>query len=59
MSGEALKRCEDEQECGQPCPPPLACDECASYWQRMRVEGFWKDSTGWTQKGWKEIVRHA
>ncbi len=46
-----------EGECGRPCPPSQACDECAEYWDRMRREGLWDDAKGWTEKGWKSITR--
>ena len=48
-----------KEECGQLCSPWSACDKCAAYWQTMRAEGLWQDHTGWTEKGWKEILRHA
>lgn len=50
---------EDQKECGRPCPPNDCCEECETYWQRMRHEGFWKDSKGWTERGMAEIRRHA
>lgn len=46
-----------EQDCQRPCPPMEACDECAGYWERMRYEGYWKDGSGWTDKGWREITK--
>ena len=39
-----------ENNCGNPCPPNNPCEECESYWDRMREEGFWVDGDGWTEK---------
>lgn len=47
----------DEPECRKPCDPASPCEECVSYWIRMRAEGFWKDSTGWTDKGMREMTK--
>jgi len=47
----------EEDECREPCPPTSACDECADYWERMRSEGLWDDSIGWTDRGWREILK--
>jgi hypothetical protein len=46
------------EDCGSPCPPSAACEECDPYWQRMRDEGFWADGR-WTEKGMRETVRHS
>lgn len=51
-------RDEDAQVCSNPCDPSDPCEECAEYWDRMRREGFWTDGR-WTEKGWREIMRHA
>jgi hypothetical protein len=48
---------EEESHCQRPCEPP-GCEECTDYWVRMEEEGFWKDGH-WTEKGWREILRHA
>lgn len=48
---------EDESMCGEPCNPFRACDNCAEYWQRMRANGYWDDTKGWTEKGWREITK--
>jgi hypothetical protein len=32
-------------------------DDDDEYWQRMRDEGFWKDGTGWTDKGMREMMK--
>ena len=57
--GEEL-RPEEERECGKPCDPDEACDECADYWQRMVAEGLWDSARHrWTDKGWKDIINHA
>lgn len=48
----------DETECGRPCAPEAACDECAEYWHRMQTEGYWdRERHRWTDKGWREIMR--
>lgn len=44
-------------DCGQPCPPDDACDECADYWNRMEQEGYWDPRGKWTNKGWDEITK--
>ena len=46
----------EEQECGKPCPPDSACEECEAYWQRMIAEGYW-DGHRWTDKGWREMTK--
>ena len=47
-----------ESDCGKPCPPENACDECAGYWDRMVKEGYWsRERHRWTEKGWREIVK--
>lgn len=46
-------------ECQEPCDPAERRDCCAGYWQRMRDEGLWVDGKGWTDKGWRDIIRHA
>lgn len=48
---------EDIEECGCPCPPDIPCQGCAEYWDRMRHEGYWKDATGWTDKGMREMTK--
>jgi|GEM_PF-3753825 len=48
---------EERDECREPCPPTSACNECADYWERMRSEGLWDDSSGWTDRGWREILK--
>ena len=45
------------EDCGNPCSPDVTCDECEEYWNRMRVEGYWTDNNGWTNKGWQEILK--
>ena len=51
---------EDDECCGEPCDPRFACDNCASYWERMIGEGLWdKERNRWTDKGWNDIIRHA
>ena len=58
-------RCEHDitdpvnEECSGPCSPDAACDECTEYWNRMRVEGYWTDNKGWTNRGWREILKGA
>jgi len=47
----------EEQECRKPCPPDDACEECQSYWHRMRAEGFWIDGKGWTDKAAREWMK--
>ena len=49
----------ENDDCGQPCPPDIDCEECVRYWARMRDEGYWKDITGWTDKGLREIIKGA
>ena len=41
-------------ECGNPCPPDNACEDCQEYWDRMRNEGYWVDGEGWTEKARQE-----
>jgi len=41
-------------ECGNPCPPDNACEDCQEYWDRMRAEGYWVDGEGWTEKARQE-----
>lgn len=48
---------EVDGECGHPCPPSQACNQCAEYWDKMRREGLWDDKKGWTAKGWNSIIR--
>ena len=48
---------EDEGECRRPCSPEVACEECSNYWDRMRAEGYWKDGSGWTDKGMQEMLK--
>ena len=48
---------EDEPQCGKPCKPQAACEECEGYWHRMRAEGYWVDGAGWTEKGWREFTK--
>lgn len=47
----------DEELCGQPCDVERACDECVVYWQRMRDAGYWKNGTGWTASGMREMMK--
>ena len=47
----------DEDECGKPCAPEHACENCMGYWNRMRHEGFWDDRNGWTAKGMREMCK--
>ena len=44
-------------DCGKPCAPgdDAPCDACVQYWNRMRREGFWDDSLGWTDAGMREM----
>ena len=49
---------EPEEVCQSPCAPTATCVVCYAYWQRMEAEGFWQDGR-WTEKGWREIMRHA
>lgn len=44
----------DDDACGNPCSLEEACDQCVEYWQMMRDEGYWKDGTGWTDKGLRD-----
>lgn len=46
----------DYSICGNPCPPDNACDACIEYWHRMRIDGYWRDGEGWTNKGWAMIM---
>ena len=46
-----------EEECGKPCAPESGCPECASYWHRMRVEGYWINVRGWTAKAIHEMCK--
>ena len=55
-AGREEEGMEEESECGKPCNPAHACDECADYWQRMEREGYWGPK-GWTDKGWREICK--
>lgn len=50
---------EETDECGRPCPPGDSCDDCTVYWEQMRERGYWKDGTGWTEKGWREMLKGA
>ena len=48
---------EENNHCGNPCPPDDACENCQEFWDRMRAEGYWVDGEGWTEKArqeWKE-----
>jgi hypothetical protein len=48
----------DGDECGKPCPPENPCDDCAEYWHRMEVEGYWDHNNHrWTEKGWGEKTK--
>lgn len=38
-----------------PCAPEETCSICAPYWDRMRTEGYWRDGSGWTAKGLREM----
>jgi len=40
--------------CNKPCHPEHPCEECVSYWDRMRSEGFWVDGKGWTETANRE-----
>jgi len=51
--------CRDEAKCGRPCAPERSCNECIPYWERMRNEGYWKDGSGWTKKGMREILKYV
>ena len=60
MNDHVSQPVEEESGCRKPCDPDLGCPECADYWQRMVNEGFWDmDRHHWTEKGWREIIRHA
>lgn len=48
---------DESNDCQKPCDPQTRCPYCADYWERMRVEGFWNDTTGWTDKGMKEMLK--
>jgi len=58
LSGYTTWDEEDEEDCQKPCPPDSPCEECDTYWKRMKREGFWKDGTGWTDKGIAEMMKH-
>ena len=53
-----MTEADDPVECGRPCPPYSVCEDCDDYWTRMVEEGYWRNGR-WTEKGWKEILRHA
>jgi len=46
---------EDNIPCDEPCDPANNNLCCLEYWDRMRREGFWKDRSGWTEKGLREM----
>lgn len=47
-----------EPECGRPCDPAAAYEECEGYWMRMESEGLWnREGHHWTEKGWNSITR--
>ena len=49
---------EEESQCGKPCNPDSACEECDGYWARMVQQGYWDRARHrWTDKGWSEIVK--
>ncbi len=49
---------QDSEDCQRPCDPDSGCPDCADYWDRMVIEGFWDRERGrWTDKGWKEIIK--
>lgn len=48
---------EEEEKCQKPCPPGSGCEQCEAYWDRMRREGFWIDGIGWTDAGWREMMK--
>jgi len=49
---------DNESICKKPCDPNVGCSECASYWERMIVEGFWdRLKHQWTAKGWRELTK--
>lgn len=49
---------DDESQCRKPCDPDTNCPECAGYWERMSMEGYWDmNRHRWTDKGWHEITR--
>ena len=48
----------DDIECGKLYLPSSAYDDYTEYWNRMLDEGYWQNGR-WTEKGWKEILRHA
>ena len=53
-----MEEIEDEKvQCQEPCNPALNQPCCIDYWERMRVEGYWDDNKGWTDKGWREICK--
>lgn len=43
--------------CQKPCSPDAPCEYCEAYWDRMRKMGYWKDDTGWTDKGFAEFIK--
>ena len=69
--GEYIRRCavrdlqeeldeleNSESSCQKPCHPETGCPECAGYWQKMIMEGYWSDhGKRWTDRGWKEIIK--
>ena len=57
ISPDHLATEEGQEECRKPCPPDDVCEECESYWHRMRVEGFWVDGEGWTEKAQREWMK--
>ena len=44
-------------ECLKPCNANAPCDDCEEYWNRMRAEGFWDDSIGWSARAIKEACK--
>lgn len=48
---------QEDRECGKPCNPSNACEECCEYWARMRIEGYWDDCDGWTDKAMREMTK--
>jgi hypothetical protein len=48
---------EDNIPCSAPCDPEANNECCQEYWNRMRIEGFWKDGSGWTRKGLREMQK--
>jgi len=48
---------EDLHECGKPCPPTEACEECSPYWNRMIDEGRWDPiKHEWTKKAMETFL---